>query len=213
MGSVRGFLRFLLWFVLITAIVVGAARALAIRWFWVPDDLVMAASVAPTLHGGDLVILWRATKPVYGDLVVCPEPDSDGWVVGRLLATEGDVIEVNGDRILRNGKPTTTESACGEFTIVDPETENEVVMRCGVVVAAGRKFTIGEANGHKNVPRPIKDELMPGEVFLVSDNRLYPYDSRDYGAVMGNTCTETVVFRLLGPGGWSESESRLTVIR
>ena len=209
----RGFLRFLLWLVIITAVVVGVARALAIRWFWVPDDLVMSASVAPTLRGGDLVILWRATKPSYGDLVVCPEPDSEGWVVGRLLGVGGDVIEVRGDRILRNGTPISSESSCGEFTVLDPDTENNVMMRCSLVVAGGRKFTVGDAGGHARVPRSVKDELMPGEAFLVSDNHLYPYDSRDYGAVMSSTCTESVVFRLVGAGGWGDTKSRLTVIR
>jgi len=47
----------------------------------------------------------------------------------------------------------------------------------------------------------------------VSDNRQYPYDSRDFGPVSRETCTEKVFFRLVGAGGFYDSETRNQYIR
>jgi signal peptidase I len=211
---VRKFLRFLAWTVAISGAVVGILCAFAIRFFTVPDDLILAASVRPNLEGGDLVILWRLTAPKYGDLVVCPEPDNPGeFIVGRLLAEPGDTIEVKGDRIWVNAAQSETEMACPGFETVDPDTEAKLDQHCSVEVTGTHRHYIGQTGGHKKIPKPVRDELMDGEIYLVSDNRLYPYDSRDYGAVQRDTCRETVIFRLVGPKGWGDGETRLTYIR
>jgi len=211
---VRKFLRFLIWFVVIVGALVGISCAFAIRFFTIPDDAVLSASVRPNLDGGDLVVLWRLTAPNFGDLVVCPEPDNPGeFVVGRLLAEAGDTIEVKGDQVWVNGARSETEMSCKEFETVDPDTEATVDQRCSVEVTGTHRHQVGDTGGHKRVPKPVRDELQEGEVYLVSDNRLYPYDSRDYGAVQRDTCKETVVFRLLGAKGWGDAETRLTYIR
>jgi hypothetical protein len=50
-------------------------------------------------------------------------------------------------------------------------------------------------------------------VALVSDNRRFPYDSRDYGPVERATCTDTVFFRLIGPGGFFDASRRFQYVR
>jgi hypothetical protein len=50
-------------------------------------------------------------------------------------------------------------------------------------------------------------------VWLVSDNRLFPYDSRDFGAVPQENCQETVFFRLVGKGGFFDTATRNQYIR
>jgi hypothetical protein len=52
-----------------------------------------------------------------------------------------------------------------------------------------------------------------GQILLLSDNRLFPYDSRDFGLVERETCTERVVFRLTGREGFEDVDTRLTLIR
>jgi hypothetical protein len=47
---------------------------------------------------------------------------------------------------------------------------------------------------------------------LVSDNRLFPFDSRDYGPVERSTCAETVLFRLVGRDGFFDVGRRFTYI-
>jgi signal peptidase I len=55
--------------------------------------------------------------------------------------------------------------------------------------------------------------VKPGQFFLVSDNRQFPLDSRDFGPVDASTCTETIVFRLWGPGGYFNPNRRFDLIR
>ena len=62
-------------------------------------------------------------------------------------------------------------------------------------------------------PKFSRQEVPPGNVFLLSDNRLFPYDSRDYGSVPLDSCKETVFFRLVGIKGYLDGETRFTFIQ
>ena len=79
--------RWALWSLIGFVVLVAALRATAIRWWRVPDDdPYLEASIAPSLRGGDLVLLWRLTEPTLGNLVICPEPKhTDRMVVGRMV--------------------------------------------------------------------------------------------------------------------------------
>ncbi|HMJ10312.1 MAG TPA: hypothetical protein VK524_02845, partial [Polyangiaceae bacterium] len=87
----RKLVRFLLWTAIVLGVLVALARYTAIRWWRVPaNDPYLEASVAPTVRGGDWIILWRLTKPDYGDLVLCPEPEAPHRVVIGRIAGESD---------------------------------------------------------------------------------------------------------------------------
>jgi hypothetical protein len=45
----------------------------------------------------------------------------------------------------------------------------------------------------------------------VSDDRHIHLDSRDYGQVAPGTC-QHILFRIVGPAGFTDAKSRLTVI-
>ena len=81
----RAFVRALLWIAGTLAVLIGLARAVAIRWWHIPaDDVYLSSSLAPTLEGGDTIVLWRLTQPDLGDLVLCPEPGHpERIVIGR----------------------------------------------------------------------------------------------------------------------------------
>ncbi len=91
MGYARGamgvFRRWLLWSVAALGVMVVLLRLTAIRLWKVPEgDPYLDASVAPSLKGGDWVLLWRMTPPALGALVLCPEPKHpERVVVGRML--------------------------------------------------------------------------------------------------------------------------------
>src|SRR5688500_19291321 len=93
-------LRVLLWSAAVIAVVIGLARAVAIRWWRIPmteEYAWLAVSVTPSLRGGDLVLLWRLTEPAYGDLVLCPDPEQPQRVViGRLVGEGEDMIKIEG---------------------------------------------------------------------------------------------------------------------
>ncbi len=213
----RKAVRFLLWTAVVVGALVGTLRAFALRWWRLPEnDPYLDASVEPTLRGGDLIVLWRLTKPSFGDLVMCPEPNAPGRIViGRILAEEGDEIEIDGDRVIVNGRASESERVCSDrtFKILDPANGREVTQPCSVEAIAGHTAMRG---GHgENPVAPVKTDhkVGPGKVFLVSDNRLFPYDSRDFGTVERSTCSETVMFRLVGRAGFGDQKYRLTYIQ
>lgn len=207
--------RWLLTVAILIGLSVGLARATAIRWWRVPtDDPYLEASIAPTLRGGDLILLWRLTKPHSGDLVLCPEPkEPERVVIGRIAAVEGESIEIAGDSLRINGRRAQTQSDCFEdrFTVLDPQTQIPLEQRCQDEELGTRIHQRGNVRG--TPPPKVKDTVGPGQVYLVSDNRQLPYDSRDFGPVVRTTCKEMVFYRLLSAEGFKDVTHRLSFIR
>jgi signal peptidase I len=208
------FIRGLLWTAGILAVVGGILRLTMFNVWTVPDDPTLAASVAPSLEAGDSVLMYTRGTPGFGDLVRCVDPsDAQRFVVGRVAGLEGDIIETEGRDLRVNSKTFEGMSSCPQptVTILHPTTLAEVKIRCDVVEMAGGWHYRGFA------PTPLKStnmrrEVGEGMLFLISDNRDYHQDSRDFGAVPVASCKERIVFRLLGKGGWSDDKSRFTYI-
>jgi signal peptidase I len=212
----RKILRFLLWVAIVLGVLIGIARLTAIRWWRVPsDDPYLEASIAPTLRGGDLVLLWRLTEPGFGDLTVCPEPEaSHRIVIGRIVGEAGDRVAVKGSTLTVNDSKAETEHACNppRFGVEHPATGAELEQQCDVEVVGSTSHKRGSTGGHGVLPGDVDTTVDPGRVFLLSDNRLLPYDSRDFGAVERSTCTETIIFRLVSEQGYFDVANRFVVI-
>jgi signal peptidase I len=213
----RKMFRFLFWVALVLGVVIGFARLTAIRWWRVPqDDPYLTASLSPSVRAGDLILLWRLTKPGFGDLVLCPEPKRpDRVVIGRLVGESRDELEVVGADITINRRRQSVESNCAErsFKEHDPGTGIEVEQFCSIEDLGGGTNFRGEIPAEAQRPAEVKTTVPEGTVWLVSDNRLYPYDSRDYGPVPRETCTETVFFRLVSAAGFFDVKTRNQYIR
>lgn len=208
-------IRFILWTAILLGVLVGVLRATAIRWWRVPEsDPFLEASVAPTLRAGDLVLLWRLTPAKFGDLVLCPEPNApERVVIGRLAAEAGDTISITGNRVRVNNRNLSEERRCDppSFSVTDPEVGTEVIQNCDIVALGNHVHMAGSTTGRQE-PRPFSKQVGEGLAFLLSDNRLYPYDSRDYGSVERVTCKETVIFRIAPKEGF-EDPRRFTFIQ
>src|SRR5688572_32893839 len=102
-----GLFRLLMWVAIVVGVVVGGLRLLAIRWVRLPaNDPVFTTSLQPTAAGGDLLLLQRVTRPEFGDLVLCPEPNyPERYVIGRIIGLPGDVLR------LKDGVPELTGKA------------------------------------------------------------------------------------------------------
>lgn len=211
------FIRFVVWTAIFVGLVVAIARLTAIRWWRVPiDDPWLRASVEPTLSGGDLILLWRLTAPQFGDLVVCADPDSpDRSVVARLVGEGRDKIRFEKGRLSLNGRVAQSEREClpAVFEVSDPEKETPVEQECVMEDLQGVLHERGEIGSHAFRDSTEEAGVPLGEVYLVSDNRLFPYDSRDFGTVSRASCKESVFFRLWGLTGWKDARRRLTYIR
>jgi signal peptidase I len=209
------FLRFLAWTSLVFAVLVGILRLTAIRWWQVPlADPYLEASVAPTLRGGDWIILWRATAPSFGSLVLCPEPKANGrQVIARIVGEARDHVQVGAAGLQVNRARFESEGACDPFSVRDPGSGAPVEQICRGEIIASRSHWRGEQR--QDLPQPAEAELdVPSaHVFLVSDNRQFPWDSREFGPVPRDACRETVIFRLLSKDGFFDVANRFTLIR
>ncbi len=207
-------LRFAVWTLIIGGALVGLLRLTAIRWWQVPmNDPYLESSLAPSLHAGDWIILWRATAPSEGNLVMCPEPKApERSVIGRIVAESNDHVQLAGDTVIVNQHSFETDSTCDSFTVKDPGTSQTVSQVCRREIVGTTTHLRGELI--PSLPRPTDNasDVPPGSVYLVSDNRQFPWDSREFGAVARATCTETIVFRLVSKDGFFDVGSRLTFI-
>lgn len=213
----RKMFRFLFWLALIVGSVIGVLRLTAIRWWRVPqNDQYLTASISPSVRAGDLILLWRLTRPGFGDLVLCPEPGHpDRVVIGRLVGETRDELQVSGSSITINGKHQTDEGNCKlrTFTERDPASGVEVEQSCSMEELGGGVHMRGDVPSESARPAEVKTKVPAGMVWLVSDNRLFPYDSRDFGPVARETCAETVFFRLVSAAGFFDTSARNQYIR
>ena len=209
------FLRYLAWTLVIAGALIGLGRLTVIRWWQIPiGDPYLEASIAPTLHGGDWIILWRGTAPSAGALVLCPEPKaSNRLVIARLIGEYRDHIRLIGGGLVINGRGPETESGCDRFTSHDPATGQEVSQNCRLEVISGSTHMRGDPLPDGPKPADADMEVPDRQAFLVSDNRLFPWDSREFGAVERDTCRESVLFRLVSKDGFFDVPNRLTLIR
>lgn len=210
-------MRFLVWAAIILGLFLGVLRAVAIRWFWLPtDDPVFEASIAPTLTGGDLIVAARVTRPVFGDLVVCPEPEApERYIIGRIVGEGGDKVRLTNGAVFVNDKGFQSERRCdpSEFTLIDPNSDEEIEQACYWEALANHLHMAGSVAGFKVPSEDREFEVEEGTFFLLSDNRLFPYDSRDYGLVEVESCKETVVARIVSAKGWMDAGRRLDYIQ
>jgi signal peptidase I len=209
------FVKGLLWTLGILVVIGVGLRALVLSVWTVPDDPALAASVAPTLAAGDVVVVLRRGTPSFGELVRCPDPDSPGsFIVGRIAGVGGDVVETDGAMLTVNGTRYDAESACPDpkVTIKHPSTGLDVEIRCDVVVMGGQRHDRG-VSPKGPLERPMRTEVRPDTVYLASDNRNFHDDSRDYGLQPRSACKQRIVFRLWGKDGWSDDERRLSYVR
>lgn len=210
-------MRFLIWTAVILGLFLGVLRAVAIRWLWLPtDDPVLEASISPTLAGGDLIVTARVTHPVFGDLVLCPEPDApERYVIGRIVGEGGDSVRLENGHVFVNGKGFRSERSCDpqKFTLLDPNSDEEVEQTCYFEALANHLHMTGSVSGFKVRPEDREFDVEEGMFFLLSDNRLFPYDSRDYGLVEVKSCKETVVARIVSAEGWMDADRRLDYIQ
>ena len=209
------FLRFLAWTLFITGVLIGILRFTVIRWWRVPtDDPYLEASVAPSLRGGDWIILWRGTAPIEGNLVVCPEPKAPNrQVVGRIVGESIDHVKVGPEGLQVNRRSFENERSCDKFTINDPGSGQSVEQTCGREIVGSVTHLRGDTSQNLPAPGAAEVDVPADHVFLVSDNREFPWDSRDFGTVPRDTCTEAVIFRLVSKDGFFDVANRLMLVR
>ncbi len=206
--------RALFWTVLVVAVVVGVCRAVFLTTWTVPEEMPLSSSVAPTLQGGDVVLLLTRGTPGFGDLVRCQDPgDAQKFVIGRIVGLAGDLVETSGRDLHVNGKRYNGTTACAEpvVTILHPVTGSEVQLACDRVDLGGREHYRGWSD-KTTIFSSTKTHVGVGMVFLLSDDRSYHDDSRDFGTVPLDSCKDRVFFRVVGKEGLGDTQRRFTYV-
>ncbi len=129
-----------------------------IRYFLVQPFVVQGASMDPTFHTNDYVIVdelsYRLHAPQRGDVIVfMPPPNvSHEYFIKRVIGLPGETIEV------REGK------------IFIQDTNDKA------------PWQLQESYLHSlQTPGDMKATLREGEIFVMGDNRAASYDSRSWG--------------------------------
>ncbi|HEV3192334.1 MAG TPA: S26 family signal peptidase [Polyangiaceae bacterium] len=209
----RGSLTFVAWVLGIAGLVLGVLYYFVVDVWTLPiDDPLLAASVAPTLAAGDVVVITRRGAVERGHLLRCADPQAPGrFIVARAIGRYGDSVDITREIVSIDGRRTPSPRRCDppRSTVFDPTRNTEVELDCAEEEYAGRNFS---ALRDSESPMPVtKASVEQGKWFLVSDDRHIHLDSRDYGQVEPSTC-QHILFRIVGPAGFTDARSRLTVI-
>jgi len=157
------------WYLYLAAIVAasfigrGALELSPVRAFKIPSG-----SMEPAVRIGDHVYAdmaaYRDAKPSRGDLVVFTFPeDPRRQLIKRVIALEGEEIEIRSKTVYLGGRPLT-----------DPWSHHSDSRT--TYFGAGQGFPDRGAN------RPVQ-KIPPGTVFVIGDNRDNSYDSRYFGPI------------------------------
>lgn len=139
-------------------------------------EVVLGASMEPSLHTGERILVERVTKHVIdferGDIVVLHPPGDDNIdYVKRVIAVPGDIVKVyNCEVFITKG---------GEKFKLD-----EGYLDAGTCTAGGPALRDG---------RSLKIE--DNEYFVLGDNRQKSADSRTFGPVKKERIVGRVIFR------------------
>ncbi|MCX6718141.1 MAG: signal peptidase I [Candidatus Staskawiczbacteria bacterium] len=166
-GKVRKFVRKYSPFVLelVKIAIIAFVIVAPIRYFLFQPFIVSGASMAPNFATGDYLIIdeisYRFAEPQRGDVVVFDASFIKGYegqrFIKRVVGLPGETINIT------NGKVEIIQD--GKTTILNEKYLSQI------------GGDILKTYGYVNVT------LMPGQYFVLGDNREYSYDSRMWGVV------------------------------
>nr|WP_304216344.1 signal peptidase I [Fredinandcohnia onubensis] len=146
----------------IKALFIALLIAFIIRVFFFTPAIVEGASMQPTLHDQNRMIVTKIGEPKRFDVVVFHATEEKDYIK-RVIGLPGDRIEYKDDTLYINGKPYD-----------EPYLENSKEELIDGPLT--NSFTLRET--------PVGSDVVPeGHLFVMGDNRRNSMDSRHIGAI------------------------------
>ena len=158
-----------IWSFIVAFIIVGGVYFFLGRPF-----TVSGASMYPTLHNGDRMILSKVGDIHRFDVVILKAPDENVEYIKRVIGMPGDTIEMKSGVLYINGKKVdqpfiNTEALAKQTVFMDD-------------------FTLESLTGESKVPE--------GKYFVLGDNRGVSKDSRMIGFIDRSAIEGKAVFTI-----------------
>lgn len=158
-----------IWSFIVAFIIVGAVYIFLGRPF-----TVSGASMYPTLHNGDRMILSKIGDINRFDVVVLKAPDENVEYIKRVIGMPGDTLELKQGVLYINGKK-----------IEQPFINTEALQKQTVFID---DFTLQSLTGETKIPE--------GKYFVMGDNRGVSRDSRMIGLIDRKAIEGKAVFTI-----------------
>ena len=158
-----------IWSFIVAFIIVGGVYFFLGRPF-----TVSGASMYPTLHNGDRMVLSKVGDIHRFDVVILKAPDENVEYIKRVIGMPGDTIEMKSGVLYINGKKVdqpfiNTEALAKQTVFIDD-------------------FTLESLTGESKVPE--------GKYFVLGDNRGVSKDSRMIGFINRSAIEGKAVFTI-----------------
>ena len=158
-----------IWSFIVAFIIVGGVYFFLGRPF-----TVSGASMYPTLHNGDRMVLSKVGDIHRFDVVILKAPDENVEYIKRVIGMPGDTIEMKSGVLYINGKKVdqpfiNTEALAKQTVFIDD-------------------FTLESLTGESKVPE--------GKYFVLGDNRGVSKDSRMIGFIDRSAIEGKAVFTI-----------------
>ena len=158
-----------IWSFIVAFIIVGGVYFFLGRPF-----TVSGASMYPTLHNGDRMVLSKVGDIHRFDVVILKAPDENVEYIKRVIGMPGDTIEMKSGVLYINGKK-----------VDQPFINTEVLAKQTVFMD---DFTLESLTGETKVPE--------GKYFVLGDNRGVSKDSRMIGFIDRSAIEGKAVFTI-----------------
>lgn len=155
---------------------------------------VRSGSMSPTVVTGNVILVQMFGPFLYGlhlgDVVLIAHPQHSGrLLIKRILGMAGDLIQIRGGELLRNGRRL---SQCQLRSLRDHETHNPVVERLEVLEE--RPYLVWDRPAIRS--RALDVRVPARHLFVVGDNRDRSGDSRSFGTVDASNVRGLVTVRV-----------------
>ena len=145
-----------------------------VQKFLFSPTTVYGESMEPTFSDNDRIIIGKNTSIERFDIIVFDAPNSKEYYIKRVIGLPGDKVEMKNDELYINGKKYN-------------EPYLDKIKKSHKYRKITGDFTLEELTGKTIVP---KDSL-----FVLGDNRLVSYDSRQFGFISFDSVIGEVKFQ------------------